>query len=227
LFLSFGNLFGKIKNGYERHIQSNKEYLQVLNSLLTENSDLSASQRRDLKSRIDSVVNYILCYEITQDLIDQLRIISPDIFYEIDGITDKRGRPTDVYIKLITREQATIPYQGATYFMQASDDEDRPYSEYGEGTISIKMFVLCHELGHAKYVVPNLATYTLFYKRHYRNVQGNPEYIGHDLRDLSGKSALSFESRFRKDYTNYLSSGGDRLESTLTLMHKIRKTIAI
>jgi len=226
--LSFCIVFGKIKNGYESQLKNSEEALQKLHAMLQDNSELSGAQRRKIKSRIEDMEDHILYYHLTEELLHQLKIVSPDIHSEMDTIKDKKGRATDVYVKVIPLEQATIDLEGATFFSQASGDEDKSTSEYGEGTISIRILitsnlivVLCHELGHVKHIVPNLAHYMKFHKIHYAHL--NFWYMGHDIDDRSGVSAEAYESKFRKDYALYLRDGGMRFESAISRLHRFRK----
>lgn len=195
-----------------------------------EDSDLSPIQRLKIKSRMGNLINYISCYELTEKLLDQLKRVSPDMYNEIDGIRDKRGRPTDVYIKLIPRERARVQLQAVSFFRPASIDEDAHLSEYGEYSVSVDIWIadnalqlLCHELGHVKYVVPNLARYSKFYNKHYRKPGVDFSHIGHDRHDESGESAKAFEKRFFVDKANYLRDGGKKLESTFSILQKIKK----
>ena len=225
----FCSLYAKIKNGYEPRLLDYYETLQKL-ELMLRDTTLSNAQWRKIKARIQIIENYILYYQLTEDLLHQLKVISPDIYGEIDTITDKRGRTTDVYIKLIPKEEATIDLQGSTFFDQVPNDVDRNTSVYGEGTVSIKLLVLsntlsvlCHELGHVKYIVPNLAAYATYYNTHYKDSNHKIENIGHNTHDESGKSALVFEHRFRKSYSNHLRNNGARMEPIVILMQKFRK----
>jgi len=227
--LPFGYLLGEIKNGYEAQLQSTRASLQKLNAQLLEDSNLSSFQRLRIKSEIRSLINIISCYQLTQELINQLKIVSPGMYDEMSNIKDKRERVTDVFIKLIPREQARIPLQAATFFGRSSIDEDTNLSEYGEYSVSVIIWIvdnsllfLYHELGHIKYVVPNLATYSEFSKKCYHGAR-DLGYIGHNRHDQSGKIASAFEKRFFEDRATYVSMGREKLESTISIMQKITK----
>lgn len=160
---------------------------------------------------------------------NQLATISPALYNEMDCLRDKRGRVTDIYVKLIPAEKASTPLIGATFFAKAGTDEDAHNSEYGEHSVSIKILcvsnalqLLYHELGHVNYVVPNLSEYVKFYRLCYADRHLSPHQTGHHSRDLSGKEAKAFESRYHNDYSHYLQFGGPRLDSVPTLMQRIK-----
>lgn len=227
--LSFCIVFGKIKNGYEPQLQDGYVSLRSLQLELLADG-LTVAQKRKIKSSIANIHNYILYHRLTEELIHQLKTVCPEVYREIEAICDKQNRPTDVYIKFIPREESATEFSGATFFHQAPQDKDRHLSEYGEGTVSIKIWItqealkiLCHELGHVKYVIPNLARYVEFYNAHYRSPGIKGDEIGHRPSDLSGKSAYEFEQRFRVNYAAYLKNGNPPLASALNLMQKLRK----
>ena len=217
LILSFGNVDGKIRNGYEEEIQDAKVSLNSLDSLLKENTNLSSVQGRKIKSAMRSLIVYITYYELTEKLLEQFRTISPELFNEIDTIKDNKGRPVDAFIKFIPRDQVTTQRPGTTIFAQGLNDLDAHHSEYGSGSISVKiwamdnaLFVLSHELGHVKYIAPNLASYARYYKTNYHGSDTKNNYIGHRGSDLSGKIASAFEKRFYNDYRKYIRNGAER-----------------
>lgn len=229
LMLSSADLFGKIKNGYEYRIQGYRTTLQNLKLLLLEDHHLSFIESQKIKTEINDMIDFIAYYELTEKLIDQLRMVTPAIYNEIDSITDKKRRPTDVFIKLIPREQARIQLIAASFLAQGPTDEDANFSEHGEYSVSIEiwlsanaLFLLCHELGHVKYIIPNLAAYSQFYQKHYSR-RSTLSYIGHSHHDQSGKSAHDFEMKFLKDHANYLKLEGRKPESTFAMLREIRR----
>src|SRR5688572_4407035 len=170
--LSSGQLFGKIRNGYETELLSAKESLRILTSLLLEDREASRANKQRIKSEIENLINHISGYELTQELLYQFRNVSPDMCNEIDNIKDKRGRSTDVYVRFITKGQSKIPLRAASFFAQASVDEDANLSRYGEYSVAVEvcmaeksLLLLSHELGHIKYIVPNLASFNIFYNK--------------------------------------------------------------
>lgn len=230
--LSFSHLFGRIMNGYEPQIESSKIALQKLRMLLHEKKHMSVAQRSRVKSEIENLTNYISYYQLTEELIHQLRIVSPDIFDEADNLEDKRGRPTDIYVKLISKELARMPLEGASFFEQASIDEDANHSEYGDYSVAVDiwfgndvLFLLSHELGHVKYIVPNLAAYCKFYNKHYDRERVNLTQMGHLRFDPSGKCATTFEKRFLEDEKTYLKNTSKKPEDFFSRLTRIRKAI--
>ena len=224
LFFSSSNVDGKIRNGYESQVQDAKVSLKSLDSLVKENTNLSTVQRRKIRSVILSLIIYITYYELTEKLFEQFRIISPELFNEMDTIKDYKGRPVDIFIKFIRRDQATIDRPGITIFAQGLNDSNAHHSEYGSGSISVKiwardnaLFVLSHELGHIKYIAPNLASYALYYKTNYHCSDTKTNYIGHRGTDISGKLASAFEKRFYNDYRNHIRNGAVRFRLSTAL----------
>ena len=144
---------------------------------------------------MQSLINYISCYELTDVLIARMKLVSPAIFWEIENIKDKKGRPTDVYVKLVPDERARVNLKAATFISQAAEDVDASYTEYGPFSVSVdicirdnSLFLLSHEFGHIKYIVPNLAAYKEFYNKLYgRAKYSNLPYIGHGHQDESGR----------------------------------------
>ena len=230
--LSFSPLFGRIMNGYEPQVQSNKISLQKLRMLLYEKKNMSVAQTLRVKSEIENLTNYICYYELTKELLHQLRIVSPAIFHEADNLEDKRGRPTDIYVKLIPKELARIQLKAASFLSQASIDEDANHSVYGDYSVAVDiwfsnnaLFLLSHELGHLKYIVPNLATYCKFYNKHYYKGRVNLDQIGHFRFDPSGKCANTFEKRFLEDEKTYLKKADKKPADFFSRMTRIRKAM--
>ncbi len=84
---------------------------------------------------------------------------------------------------------------------QVKNDPDGYLSEYGDHTVSVKIWivnnallVLAHELGHVKYQVPHLAHYFEFYKKNYFGIMNDSNHIGHNPSDPSGKSANNMKN---------------------------------
>lgn len=224
-------LHARLLNGYGGQIASNKQSLENLRMMLLGSDSLSPDQRRQLKSKIAALVDFISLYEITEEAIDQLRTVSPKIFLASDAVRDKRGRRTDIYVKLVHKERSRLPLEGANFLWQHANDKDLSVSEFGNRTASIEVWINCnavlllsHELGHVIYIVPNLATYVDFYKSAYARV-GDITYVGHKYQDPSGKSADNFMMQFRNDLREYRRLGGVKLESPLSRLVAIRKQL--
>ena len=221
-------LVGKIRNGYEPRLEDSRTSLQSLNLLFLKGK-MSGMERLQVKSKIEVLVNYISFYELTDEFIRQFRIVAPVMFTELDNIRDKRGRFTDIYIRLIPTKESRIPLVAASFFQQTGEDEDASVSPYGMYSVSVDIFIvdnalflLSHELGHVKYIVPNLATYSKFYKWRYNNVKAD-SYIGHSANDLSGEQSHIFERRFLEEKKVYFRNGGRKPMSLPVLLTQIKK----
>jgi hypothetical protein len=202
VILSFNHSYGELRNGYTDGINSARVSLKVLYSLLHNDTKMNAAQKKAIEARLKDVLNYITAYELTETLLAQFRLIAPQLYDQIDTIKDRRGRMTDVYIKFIPGEQANVQAWGVTGITQVTGDPDACLSEYGESTVSVKIWivpkalvVLSHELGHIKYVVPNLARYVEYHVRNYRPGTTESNHVGHNPNDASGESAEIFEKK--------------------------------
>jgi hypothetical protein len=229
ILVAFGRLSGKIRNGYDARIAGARTSLSKLHAMLIDPC-VAVEKKQKVKREIDMLTKFVSCHELTAELLNQLRIVCPGIYNEIENLVDKRGRQTDVYVKLIPDEDARMPLIGASYFSRATVDEDANCSEYGNFTVSVNvvilgntLLILCHELGHVRYVVPNLASYRYFYETHYNQQRQNLSYIGHNSQDQSGKSANAFMRRYVQDKWHYVKAGGKRPRPALALMQRIEK----
>lgn len=221
---------GKIRNGYESKLAAAMNSLRQLHALLLADPDMPSLKKQKVRSEIYAVVAFISCYQLTEKLLTQLRMISPEIYSALDTIPDKRGRPTDIYVRLVPPEMSHSPLEGLSISSQATCDEDANHSEYGDYSVSIKVWILdksllllCHELGHVRYVIPNLAEYCRFYARTYSNQRIGLSYIGHDARDKSGKSADAFVRQYIRDKGAFKRASGTRPEPTFALLRRIER----
>ena len=228
--LFFHHLFGKIKNGYEARLEDARASLQSLNLLLLEGKKLSPADRLLVRSKIENLVEYLSLYELTDEFIRQLKIVVPVMFTELDNIKDKRGRFTDIYVRLIPEGKSRIPLTAASFFQQMGDDEDANVSHYGIYSVSVDILIvnnalllLSHELGHIKHIVPNLAEYSKFYNWCYKKPVSGNSYIGHSASDLSGQQSHIFERRFLEEQKIYFKHGGRKPMSLFPLLTQIRK----
>jgi len=189
-----------------------------------------------VKASINNLIAIQSYYELTEELLKQFKCISPSLYNRIDSIKDAKGRFTDVYVKFIPREDASVMAAGITYMARSDEDKDACFSEYGKHSVSIKiwifskaLFALSHELGHVNYQVPNLETYAEYYKKEYPPSSTESNCVGHSAADPSGRNATTFERDFRKDFVNNLKFGKDnaRLESPLVLMEEIKRKVKV
>jgi hypothetical protein len=225
-------VFGEIKNGYEKNISGSKQSLTDLRARLVDDGNITSAHRRKIQSTIETLVDHITYFDLTEGLLTQFKTIAPELYAQIDTITDRLGRPVDVYIKFVPVDATRVKALGLTYIDQASDDKDAYQSEYGKFTVSIKVWivrrallVLAHELGHVKYQVPNLASYLDFYKASYVNTLTN-SYMGHSIDDPSGKWATQFGKTFQKKYADFLRISINKIQNPLDVLAKLKKSWA-
>lgn len=229
--ISFTLLLGKIRNGYEMDIPGMISSIKGLHTILEDESILTHAQHHKVKDRLKKLIDHVSYYRLTDELLQQFRRLSPDTYAEMDNIQDKRGRAVDVYIKFIPRRWANVPLSGVTFFMRSSKDEDAHHSEYGENSISIEvctgpnsLLLLYHELGHAKYIVPNLASYARTYFRKYEETLENLYYSGHGMGDRSGEMAKKFEKKYLHDQSIHKKNYGTKQEPVLAILQRILKS---
>jgi hypothetical protein len=222
-------VFGDIKNGYEKNIEASKESLKILRAKLLEDGSITVAQRRRLQSTIAILVNHVSYYQLTEGLLIQFKTIAPELYAEIDTITDRLGRPVNVYIRFVPIDGTDVKAEGTTYMDQSLSDQDTYVSEFGEFTVSVKVWivprallVLAHELGHVKYQVPNLASYFAYHKTRYHDTS-TPNSIGHDTGDPSGKSAMAFGKSFLKIYNDFLKISTARAQNPSVILARLKK----
>jgi len=231
LLMSCNASLCEIRNGYEKDILILKESLKNLTEILTEDKDLTGIQRRKMESKVETLVNHISFYDLTENLLNQFKIIAPRLYAEIDTISDRKGRPVHVYVKFVPVDATKVKAWGVTYINHVENDKDAYLSEYGEFTVSVKIWivskallVLSHELGHVKYQIPNLASYMDFHKKCYKGELSN--YIGHNPHDPSGKTAIETEKLFTKEYVYFLKNTTEKIQNPVALLTKIRKSMS-
>jgi hypothetical protein len=231
-FISLSNLLAKIKNGYVDENESNRSSLEKVKFLLANDISASFGERLKMKLAIDDLTNAITCYALTEELLSQFRIISPGLYQQIDSLKDKRGRQTDVYVRIVTRATAQVKLRAATFFKYGMGDEDACYSKFGANSVSIDilvdnnaLFLLSHEFGHVRYVLPNIKVYAIFYDKQYGKGKVDLNFIGHSRHDESGKYANAFQKRFLRDKQFYVENGGKKPESMFTLFVAERKKL--
>jgi hypothetical protein len=175
-------------------------------------------------------VDHISFYDLTENLLNQFKIISPRLYAEIDTISDRKGRPVHVYVKFVPVDATKVKAWGITYLNQLENDKDAYLSEYGAFTVSVKIWivakallVLSHELGHVKYQIPNLASYMNYHKKCYKEVSN---YIGHNADDPSGNTAIETEKLFRKEHAYFLRNTNEKIQNPVIMLTKIRKSMS-
>jgi hypothetical protein len=231
-FLTFNVLFAEIKNGYGPDMKGVRESLKGLQKLLTDDSQLSLLQKIEIKAKVDKLMQYIIYFELTEQLLDQFRAISPRLYDEIDTIKNRAGQSVDVYVRFVAERNMPLNTAGTTNLGCLETNSDIYQSEYGPNTVSVKIaslprsiLLLAHEFGHVKYQVPNLSTYMIFYSANYQNGTFKSSYIGHHSSDLGGRQAIEYENLCQADVLQYLKRN-TRVEKPLALIHKIQRAIS-
>jgi hypothetical protein len=227
--LTCNAVFGEIKNGYEKNISGTKESLASLRASLVEDEGMTPAGRRKIQATIATLVDHVAYYDLTEGLLVQFKTIAPELYAQVDTITDRLGRPVDVYIKFVPVDATSVKAWGITYMDQANDDKDAYQSEYGKFTVSVKVWivrrallVLAHEFGHIKYQVPNLASYFEFHKKHYTTMPARTS-MGHDIDDPSGKWATQFAKTFQKSYVDFLKISMEKVQNPLDVLVRLKK----
>jgi hypothetical protein len=87
------------------------------------------------------------------------------------------------------------------------------------------LFLLSHEFGHVKYIVPHVASYTKFYSNKYAQSRFSSSVVGHGAGDQSGKTALLYEKKYMEAKRNYFDEGGKKQDSLTTLFGRFRRNI--
>jgi hypothetical protein len=230
-FLFVATLSGKIINGYEADINTAREGLKKLNILIRLDTTWSQQEMNRLKDHAARLSDFILYYELTERLLFQFRMISTEIYDEIDAIKDAKDTPVDVYVKFLPIEKMKGSVAAMTN-IPLGDDGDAYNSSYGLHSVSVQIIagnnalrLLAHEFGHIKYQVPNIATYRNFYIRYYQNKTNDSEEIGHHHMDPSGNKAFEFETAFRRKHDDFLATVDKRLERPVALIQKIRREL--
>ncbi|MEJ1239256.1 hypothetical protein WBG78_14060 [Chryseolinea sp. T2] len=230
LTLAINTSFGEIRNGYASGIFAARESMKSLQIQLRQ--QINNTQRRKIESNLRQVTTYIIYYELTESLLNQFRLIAPEIYVELDSIKDRQGRETDIYVKFIPEQQARILAWGVTNVAQDNEDKDAYTSAYGDHSVSIKIWtvnnaleVLAHELGHVKHQVPHLSDYLEYYNLQYKTGAADPNYIGHDANDISGRTAVEFAKRYREMFFSYWKGGHSQLPSPPYLAETIKRSV--
>lgn len=201
VFLINERLLAKeIKNGYEGELINADKSIWNLNCLLMR--EIRQGNERNIRKlekylrKVKKIkAEYLEYFKKTENLIQEMEIIDPVLFHEINSIEDKKGNLTDIYVKVIPFGKTQV-LRGFTNVNHFEDDTNVYSSYYGEKSVSVKisdhplaLLILAHELGHVKYQVPNLAKYEKYYHSTYscRGIASNPK--GHLSTDASGRSA--------------------------------------
>lgn len=229
-FLIFPNIFGEIRNGYERDIAFLKSSLQGLRDLLAGDQNLSVSEKQRIKHQIRMINRHLIYYEVTETLLQQFKSISSHLYEEIGNLRDGKGRRIDVYVKFLP-EDTPMESTGMVSLRPSGIDSTGCSSEHGIATASVRiritnkaLRVLAHEFGHLSYIIPNLRTYFTYYRTLYRRKSSIAE-LGHLHGDPSGTSAYKFEKRFSRAYVSYLKNQSQKEISPMRLVGRTHRSV--
>jgi len=204
--------YAKIRNGYQQELKAVQLKLDYFYAM--DKGTLSKAQRTKLKKRLK--ITYSKAASIqknhakTHALIEMLRLIDPELYYEINSIKDSEGNETDVYVKVVDNLGPII--EGTTNLGHSLDNPNVYNSEYGDHTVSVRiarvnprtdLLNLVHELGHVRYQVPHLAEYTEYYKKVYQKRYYKGIEFGHLPGDPSNQSVKETLKTFyysRREY---------------------------
>lgn len=215
----------KIINGYDENIESALASLEHLNRL---------PQEKSVLTRIERVREFILYHGLTKILLERFRLISAELYQQIDTICDYHGRRVDVHVKFVSASSIQAGTIANTNINQQTGDEHGYFSRYGPNTVAVEIIVvkqslrvLAHEFGHISYQVPNLSSYIRFFKRNYTDVHMRANYLGHKPNDPSGQRAQLFEQLFRKHLIKFEMSDGNKVMNPLDLREQLRADLAL
>src|SRR5688572_30238199 len=158
------SLMGEIKNGYASQIEGMHGSLKALNALLHEDTSLSLFQRATIKAKINTLVEYISYFELTETLLHQFKAVAPEMYEEINAIKDNTGQPVTVFVRFVPELEMQRGAAGTTNLNHDENDRNIYQSEYGIRTVSVKiasvtkaLTLLAHEFGHVSFQVKHLA----------------------------------------------------------------------
>jgi len=224
-----GNLQGKVRNGYESKIGEFRSSLKCLETILKQ-PDLPLSQRRQIKLSIDRLRQSIRYFDLTNEMLETFRALSPDLFLAVDTIKNVYGESVDVFVAFVPKRAMLKGIQGTTN-LACTPDMNRYVSEYGVNTVSVRITcmsrgykLLAHEFGHVWYQVHHLAAYMNYVHEHYPDAGFGTMAIGHNSHDPSGSTANLFEVIHHNNFKDIRQHV--RIEDPLTALVRIRKTKA-
>ena len=202
----------KIKNGYKIKLAEIEIRIFNLENLIYGESNPEKKRKLNdwIKQAYKMQKELRVYHQKTEALLVRLQTVDPELFNEINTIKDNKGNEPTIYVK-IECDLGMPTLLGATNVAHCSDNPDMYKSEYGINTVSVRIAdlsetqnlrILVHEFGHVRYLVPNLASYTDFYKKAYDDTN----VIGHGPLDPSHRSVMNTLKSFNKTYSEYKSN---------------------
>jgi RHS repeat-associated protein len=143
--------------------------------------------------------NWTITAETTADLISDFQSESPNMFNEINNLTNEYGEEVDVFILTVSNVEG--PNDGANiHGFRQEGEKIRPISEFSDNSIEVQISsspsgkrtqldVLRHEMGHTSYQGQNTKAYYNYLKA---NKLLGRRYDGHRSDDPSGKRAAKY-----------------------------------
>jgi len=195
------------------------EILKVVNDqkATQEDREFAAKVAESITSEIAEITrNLVRTYEVLADL----QATDPELFNKINNLKDADGNYVDVYVKTVDNFGETTGDPGVfgkSTLEVSKSHPNKPTSIYdqfspGSGTVLVEInsrkydsedavVLTAHEFGHIKYNVPNLASYSKYFRDNYNT--STPGEKGHRRNDPSGKSVDEVLKKFLPLYKKY------------------------
>ncbi len=207
----------KIVNGAEQNRQESEKRYNTLKTVVSNAESKYGTRKKDFISK-KQFKNYkrakkqlrqarrSLKYwtreaKNTASRIEEFATNSPNMFNELDNLTNEYGETVDVYF--VTTNDVEGPNDGANILsFDVNGSDVRPLSKFGVNTIEVQLTnapsegrstisITKHEMGHASYNGANTKEYYNYLKSNgYLKKKG---YDGHAKDDPSGKRAYRYE----------------------------------
>jgi hypothetical protein len=241
ILVIFSESESKIINGYEHNIADVIRELRFLLNLqigeidhldgTEEWSNLSKTQQEIVPAKIEKLIEHLNYYQLTQELIDEFRSICPDIYSEVNNIKNHDSVSTDVYIKVLPANHQIRAVSGATMISRDVKNPHVCVSEYGRNSVSvlvclnkIALKVLAHELGHVKFIVPNLNRYLNYCSKRYQYHEPNIVQFNHQASDMGSRTVIEYERRFKLANVKYRHSSKSVMFAPKKRLKEIRNS---
>ena len=184
-----------IKNGYAGELNQWNHQVKGIR-LALQSTKINSNQRPMLKK----VLKYTKMYrdelrenfDKTEKLLSELKYYDPNLFETVNGIRDREGNQTNVYVKVIDNYGDKDGVYGSTNLNQSTSNEHVYSSCHGDYSVLVKvasgpraLTLLVHEFGHVLYQVPNLASYVEYYNQVYKKDGYKTKAQGHHPSDPS------------------------------------------
>lgn len=199
----------EIVNAHQRELAKAWKSLNNLQVVLAD-IDQQDSQYTEVRSRIYAIRRQIKILERkcreTGELLRILQKRHPELYRELEHITNRILVSTDVYVQALQKEEMEKGLMGTTNLQQSEHNPHTYVSPYGHNTVLVSvrklsasksLELLVHELAHVKYQVPNLKEYMKYFRKHYLEYRSGHSF-GHQPNDPSNRMVIEELQRFRK-----------------------------